>query len=330
MAKRVKKTDEPSPLLNAIKFLSLASRTEGAPYETHVGILSTYATSFNGLMSAGVAIKTDLFAAPNTMQFLNALSKIGADISITALDNQTLSVQTFKARFIIPCSPMDTLSHQQPDAATIQVDDRFRTALETCALCCTDSGQLFASAVYMNGQGCVATDSKIIIQVNHGLNLPTGLLLPKASIDVWGKTGKKFAKFGYSERTATIWFDDGSWMKTQLYDVKYPPIERIFQVNVNPTTLPKEFYKGLSIVEPFSPDGAVRFFMDKLASHSTIGVGATYDIMTLPASHNLTIKYLKMIEPFVKKIDFIGANSVTYFTGDIETMPVFGAISSFR
>lgn len=331
MAKRPKKiADEPSALLSATKFLALASRAEGQPYETHMGILSTYATSFNGLVSAGVPIKTNLFAAPNTMQFLNALAKIGNDISITALDNNTLAVQTSKARFVIPCVAMDMLSHQQPDAAAAQIDDRFRLALETCNVCTVDNGAPYAGAVYLNGQSCVGTDGKVIIQIAHGLNLPTGKLLPKASVDIFIKAQKKFTHLGYSERTATIWYDDGSWLKTQLYDTKYPPIEKVFDAQPNLARLPKDFYKALAIVEPFSQDGAVRFFMDKLASHSTIGVGATYDVNSLPAANNLSIKYLKMVEPYIKKVDFVGVNNVSYFVGDIENMPVWGAISSVR
>jgi len=315
MARKPRTAPIPSPLLDAVKFVTSVTETEGQPYKTHVAIANGQCMAFNGTIAASAPIPTDLFVAPNATLLLAALSKVANDISITQLDG-ILSIKSEKSQYKIPCVPFDLLQYVPPDPQQAQSDDKLKEAFTICAkLIREDASPGFANGVILNGPSCVSTDRQAIIEYWHGLSMPTDLIVPKAAAHLVGKITKPLAYFGCSSRSVTFYFNDGSWIKSYLYEDEAPKFNRILNVDITPSPIPKDFWKALHDIESFCEDGNVRLSPNKLHSHSG-EAGASYEVDKLPSCHNLNIRYLKIIEPLAKKIDFVGVNGVTYWIGD--------------
>lgn len=299
-------------LLDAISFLSTITKEIGAPYETHINLQYNTAVAYNDTLSAGVLIAEDIVACPNASLLRKALSKCGQEYTLS-IDGTKIIVKSGKFKAIVPCIDPAILATRNPDPATVPIDDLFKAALETIDVIKPEpnADKIYLLAFLMNGQSVITTDGKIVIECWHGLELPT-LAIPKNIISALTATNKKLVGFGYSATSVTFYFEDKSWIKSQLYSEQWPhdTINAVLNKNCNPSIIPPDFFTGLDAVAQFSENGSIYFERDKICSHPTIDKGATFDVPGLPNGPIYTAKYLSVIKSLATKIDFaVSANS---------------------
>jgi hypothetical protein len=321
MATRPKKRNEPAKpsagLLAALKFVSVASKNEGAPFETHCRLFNNWAVAFDGIIAAGHPIAEDIVACPHTTRLIDALARCGQEFSVTQLDTMQLSIKSAKFRALIPCLASELLPAVMPDISVAVIDDRLRLGLEAVGVLAAEGAQhvVTASVLVMPGS-VIATDRSLMLEFWHGIDLPPGVVLPKSAITALTRTDKKLVTFGFSATTVTFYFEDGSWIRSQLYNERWPDVTRILNVTPKAWPLPTDFFAAVDAVAPFSSDGCVYFHQDVLRSHDAENIGASYEVSGLPYGPVLNIKRLKIAQPYIKTIDFMGVNGISYFFGD--------------
>lgn len=293
-----------SKLLEVVKFLNTVAKDEGSPQETHILLQNKTATAFNGIVGAGAIIEEDLYAAPNAKIFLNALLKCGENYQLTQVDQNKLSIKSGPFKANIPCIDPALLFFPVPDSNVAPIDDRFKVALELIEKVKPENGQRVVTLSFLlNGGSILSTDGKILIEVWHGLELPTGVPIPKDIIPVI-LNNKKLIGFGISNLTATFYFDDSSFIRTQLYAEGWPDISHILNSNGNLTDIPKDFFKALDTISAFSEKGIAYFQDDKLQSHEVSEKGAEFEVAGLKKGPAYSIKYLSMLKDVAEKVDF--------------------------
>ena len=310
-----------SGLLAALEFVSCVSDKLGAPYETHVGLRNKWAVAFNGIVAAGSPIPEDIYAYPHTMLLLEALSKCDESYSLTQL-NGSLSIKAGKFKASIPC--LDPLLMQEafPDPQIVGITNKFKEAVEAVGVLASETSlQLVTASILMNGSTVISTNGKMLLEYWHGLDLPPNVPLPKEFVKALTKQKKNLIGFGFSNNSATFWFEDGCWLKTQLYAEQWPDVSRILNREANLWSIDPNFFKALDSVAAFSEDGNVYSRLNLLCSHADEGKGATYECNGIPAGFVYPIKQLMIMKPFVKSIDYM-ANGIhdstycLYFSGD--------------
>lgn len=301
--KKPKAQPNNNALLQSLKIINTILEPEGEVYETHVRLQDNWAIAQTQVLGIGEKIQEDLFACPNAHILAAALSKCGQSISITQLDHK-LSIKSDKFRALVPCIPPENLARSFPDAPVAQLDDRLKASLAAVAPLALDENSVVTASVLIHGGTVTATDRKIIIQHWHGWDLPE-LALPKVVINPLIKNPKKLKAFGFSQSSVTFHFEDDSWIKCQQMSDKWPDVNSILNRPCNAWPTPEGFYEGIKSLEPFSEDGFVHFNNGKMLSHAEDTAGASYEIYGLPAGPAFNIKQLKMIEPFMKKVDFL-------------------------
>lgn len=293
-----------SRLLEVVRFLSLVSRDEGSPQDTHILLKNHTATAFNGTIAAGAMIDEDLSCAPHAKTFLNALAKCGENYSLTQIDNGRLSIKSGPFKAIIPCIDPTLLYFPTPDANVAPIDDKFKEAITLIEKIKPENGQRVVTLSFLlNGQSVIATDGKILVEAWHGLNLPTNVPVPKAIIPIL-LSSKKLTGFGLSSSTVTFFLEDNSFIRSQLYAEGWPPISSILDKPSNPIPVPPDFFKALESIKDFSRNGFVYFKDGKLLSHPEDGTGAEFEIEELKFGPVYSIKYLQIIKDMAEKIDF--------------------------
>lgn len=293
-----------SRLLEVVRFLSLVSRDEGSPQDTHILLQNKTATAFNGTLAAGAIIEEDLHAAPHTKTFLNALQKCGENYSVTQLDSGRLSIKSGPFKAIVPCIDPTLLYFPTPDPHQAFIDDKLKESLTLIEKIKPENGQrVITLSFLLNGESVIATDGKILIEAWHGLIMPTNLPIPKAIIPVL-LSSKKLTGFGYSQSTATFYLEDNSFIRTQLYAENWPDISEILNKQSSPIPIPKDFFKGLEAVGSFSNNGMIYFKDDLLKSHDNEGPGAEFEVEGIKKGPVYSIKYLSIIKDMADKIDF--------------------------
>lgn len=320
---RSKSTEIKSSLLTALEFVSCVTEQLGAPFETHVGLNRNWAIAFNGTVAAGSPISEDIFCYPHNLLLIEALSKCDENFSLTQLDNGRLSIKSGKFKAIVPCLDPALMQIANPDPQIVGITNKFKEAVEAVgAIANENTLEIFTASVLMNGQTVISTNRIMVLEYWHGLDLPPDVPLPKEFVKALSKQKKNLTGFGYSSSSATFYFEDGCWLRTQLYADKWPDVSRILNRPANLWSIDPNFYKALDAVAPFSEDGNVYFDLNLLMSHDNTNQGANYECNGLPKGVVYPISQLKIIKPYVKRIDWIasGIHDSSYcliFEGDV-------------
>lgn len=303
----VKKTDAPNPaasLLAALKFIAVAQKKSGTVQQQFSVISGNWAAASNGVLTVATKIEEDLNACPHTGQLIDALSKVGEDLSITQMPN-ALSVVSGALKAVIPCVGFGEVLITGPDEQCAVIDDRIKAAFDAVAGLATDGAQYaHLAAVLLQSGSAVATNGAALLEYWHGIDLPP-VLIPKASAVAVAKASKTLTGFGFSPSSATFWFEDGSFIKTQLFAEQFPNYRAVIDAEgLNPWPLPDEFFKAVRAIESFSRNGIVYFKNGVLSSNEREEEASTYKIEGLPEGMGFNAKYLLAVEHAFKNVHF--------------------------
>lgn len=302
---RIDTSSDQNSLLNALIFCSVVSEKLGTPFETHIGLKNKWAIAFNGIVAAGSPIEEEIYCYPHNLMLIEALSKCEDSYSLTQLDNGRLSIKSGKFKAVVPCLNPALMQEALPDPLIAPITNRFKEAVEAVGVLASENAQhILTASVLMNGASVISTNRVMLLEYWHGLDLPANIPLPKQFVAALVKQKKNLTGFGFSNCSATFWFEDGSWLRTQLYNDEWPDVSKILNREANLWSIDANFFKALDAVEKFSADGNVYFNNGKLNSHPDEGIGASYELSGLPNDVIYPAKQLNIMKPFVKRIDF--------------------------
>ena len=318
-ARRAKTTavNPAASLLAALKFVAVAQKKAGTVQQQFGMISGNWAAASNGVLTIATKVEEDLTACPHTYQLIDALSKVGEDLSITQLSPTSLAVVSGAFRALIPCAGFADVGITGPDERCAVIDDRIKAAFEAVLPLATDGAQhAHLAAVLLQSGSAVATNGHVLAEYWHGIDLPP-MLIPKASAVAILKAGKALTGFGYSGSSATFWFEDDSFIKTQLFAEQFPNYQPLFNCKgLNPWPVPDEFYKAVRSIESFSRSGVVYFENGMLASNEQETEASTYKIEGLPEGMGFNAKYLLMVKSSFKNVHFDEDTNKAYFFGE--------------
>jgi hypothetical protein len=188
------------------------------------------------------------------------------------------------------------------------LDNRFKDAVEAVGVLASENAQhVLTASVLMNGSSVISTNRVMLLEYWHSLDLPSGVPLPKEFVKALVKQKKNLSGFGFSNCSATFWYEDGSWLRTQLYADSWPDVNSILNREANLWTIDAGFFKALESVAPFSEDGNVYSDLNLLMSHADKELGASYECAGIPKGFVYPIKQLQIMKPYVQKIDYMAS-----------------------
>ena len=316
---RPKKETQNDRLISALKFIGMAQKNKGSEVECFFRASANQITASNGILTAGHLIEEELEAQPHTMKLIAALSNCGKNLSITQLNENSIVVKSAKYSAQIPCCAVK-LDEYSPDPAEIPITNIIKTGFGLINQLAQDVAQtVMTSSVLLQSGSMVSTNGGTALEYWHGINLPT-LVIPKSFTSAVCRAKKTLTHLGFSNKSVTVWFEDGSWLKTQLFAEAWQDVLGIFDApaDVVITELPKKFYHAVTAVQDFSEEGKEKghvYISDKgIGSHADKEIGAFY---AMPKLGNICvpIRQLKNIEKCCKQIGFYD-NTKLYFFGE--------------
>lgn len=303
-------------LLDAIKFAALTV----TPEYPNCMLTNKYIVAFNGVLSCGQPIEDNITACPKMDELIAALEMCGSQFTIDQLDANRLVIKAEKFTAALDCILPTAFNLPALDNNIAVIDDRLKEGFAAIGGLLTDKAEtVLASSFIVRKNSVVATDRNCLIEFWHGIDLPQ-MIIPKASAMALVKTSKKLTGFGYTPgKSATFYFEDGAWMRTQLYDVELPNVDKVLNiVGSKQEAIPENFWQAVKAVAQFAPEGDIHLSSGEVSSMPTgevePGQGATYQC-PINADCIISYKYLKLIEPLAKTIDFNVGKSI-YFYGE--------------
>jgi hypothetical protein len=292
-------------------------------------IFNKWIVATNNVLTAAHPIMDELRLCPHSLMLLAAMDSCKEPYSLTQENDSGLWVTSGEFRAFIPCVAFDKLPMMAPDPAQWLADGRLLDALGVVSsLVADNAATLVQAAIQLCGRTVRATDTEVILEAWHGIDMPPGLLIPKAAANAWIKCGKKPVRFGYSAESITLWYEDNSWIKTQLFNnAQMPNMDAILNVANNPWPTPKGLFEAAASITPFSTSG-IAYFEDKgvmRTKNVDTPLLANINVGGLPAGLAFKLKSLKTIAPYAKSIDFTASKKFALFFSD----SVRGAIAKY-
>lgn len=294
-------------LIKALQFVALAQKPQGTNYQTHCLLNRNWAVAFDGVLTIGTKIEEDVTACPKTADLLAALLKCGQVVAISQLSEFVLSIRSDKFKAAINCVRFEDMPQMWPDAPVAAVNDELREAFEACGWLAQEGAErAHLASVLLQAGSVVATNGAVLIEYWHGIDLPPGLMLPKSAVTALTKINKPLVRFGFSDVSATFYFDDESFLKTQLFKDQYPAYAKVFDQFQGGTVmpLPSDFFAGVEAVASFSDSKFIFLRGDKVQSHEAEEQGATYDLKGVPQHMSFNHEYLIKLAPHFKNVIF--------------------------
>lgn len=303
-----KKTEAKSDLIEALRHISLCQSEIGNDTETHCVISQGFISATNNILSCGVFINEDLHLRPNTHRLLKALERCEEPISLTPREDK-LAIKSGPFKALVPCLSMEGFEPGAPDPILGTLTPAFLDALEVAAVATVDRAPLAMNASLLLRSGSVlGTNGHVLVEAWHGSAMPAEFAIPKSFQVVLSKLRKVPASFGASERSFTVYFDDKSWLRTQLYDYIWPETPRtLLDAPSQPKEVPADFFKAVNKVRAFSQDDVIYLNGYVVSAGNQFEGptdGALYEIATALPAVKLDAAQLALIEPFAEKIDF--------------------------
>ena len=322
---RTGKPKEESELLTALRFIKIAQYASDdakaqAAYQSHCWFADGQVVGFNGVLAAGYPCTEEMPACPNTMLFIKALEKVRGAYSLTLLNNAQLSVASSVFKAFVPCIPLGALERVQADPGLWDMGDEWKRAAVEAGTFCADGAQtVLGASVVSLSHSLVGTNGSALIEAWHGFGMPEGLLIPMAFVDAIAKIPLKLAKFGFTEnQSLTFYFENGAWLRTQLYQEGIPNVGRVLnELSMSACTqIPADFYAAIDAVSPFCETSAIHIRTNSIRSHDSADKGASYVVDGLPFARTFNHQWLSKIRAFAQKVDFTTYEDKAVFLGD--------------
>lgn len=296
-------SDERGKLLDALRFASIAIDKDGA--HSFVAFRNQWLTAENETFAIGCPVSADLDLCPQADLFFSALNQCGPNFQLTQVSLNGVSLKSGNFRALVPAMASDTLSIVRPDAVQVDITDTLKDAFAACYKVVgkkNDNERIINKCVLMRSGSMVGTNGGIAIEYWHGLGLPT-LCIPIKTAETIAKITKSLRAFGMSDRSATFYFDDGSFLKTRLIAGEYPNVDKLFDMHSgNFQPIWPTLYAGISAIKGFCPDDSMYFSANRIGSHRNSDLGASYTIDGLRGDYCFSIIYWMVCEPYISHV----------------------------
>lgn len=321
-AKRARKSkpteSSAANLIDGLKFISIAQKEKGEPRQTHCILGNGWIVASDGGISAGCRIEDDISAVPHTRRMMAALQKATGSISIVQLPTGRLSIKGGKFSTLVPCQDIADMPNIAPDPQIALLTNEIKKGFAACAVLANENAtEPYRAGVLLQANSVVGTNGHALIEYWHGVDLPPGLMIPKASAIAVANCQKNLVGLGFTDRSVTFHFEDFSFIKTQLFNDTFPDYARLLNKECDPWPIPEDFYIAIDTIEEFSDTGLLYFDNNLMKTSRNIGEGATYEVAGLVGGMGFNHKYLKMVQPEFKKAAFNPVGQEVLFFGDV-------------
>ncbi len=310
-------TDDRLKLIEALRFALIATKDNEGVTE-FVSIRDHWLSAENDTYSIGVPVDVALELSPQADKFKAALEQCGAQFQLTQIDLGQISIRSGNFRATVPALSNDQVTQHVPDANVAVIDDNLKDAFRACVrIKSKDTTRLINTCVMLQAGTMQATNGAAGLEYWHGIDLPGPLNIPRKTAEMLAECSKPLAGFGFSNVSATFYFNDMSYVKSRLITGDYPNLTRLLDQHCGQPAqaLWPEFYVGLKAVSAFVEDDTILFQPDTICTHSNPAFGASYRIAGLPTGFAFAPSLWKAVEPFCETIKLNGYKDPCAFYG---------------
>lgn len=309
-AKKGRAKAAPKPVdqvLENLKMLGLVVKKKGTVQESFISIQDGFATACLGELTVGCPLDFGATKAVVRLHDLLEAKKVaGAEFACTFMGHNQMVIVADDVRMVIETDLSHTWQAPAPDSPIAPATDRLRAALVELAPFAT-SDRPDIVGILCQGYTAVATNGFAMLEAWHGVDMPPGLRLPVSFVKKLEKIKRPVAQFGFSPYSFTIWFEDGSYIRTAMHKGDYANYQAAFtdSTEYELVDLPDEFYKTLKSIIAFAKDGVVYFKDGQIYTAKQTEAASSFKHESIPNGFGFNIHLLLLIAKHAPTVKFM-------------------------
>ena len=308
-------------MFKELKFVQGAvAKKDFIPAMTHFEIKNGRVTAFNGTIALSSPIACNLDCKPKAGPMVQAIARCEDTIQLSMTPAGRLSVRSGKFKAFIECTEDDS-PHAEPSGDEVAFDGAMllRAFQELQPFVGNDASRPFTNGILVKGQSAYATNNVCLAQFFLGFTLPSVVNLPRSAVAEILRINLAPVRMLVENNSVTFEYEDGRWLRTQLFSTEWPDVDSILNRDHGATPLNEELFKALEAVKPFcDKNGRVILEGCTVRTHDSLEEGSSYslhDEINWPLS-SYRIEMLSLLEG----VQFFDAQSFPapglFFKGD--------------
>lgn len=294
-------------LLKKLKFIqgSIAKKDLGTGL-TFFRIQSGRIQGYNGKIALSAPIDMDIECSPKASTLVSAISNCNDTVQLGLTKAGKLSVKSGNFRSYVQCID-DVTPVVEPEGEFIDIDGavvmKALTTLEN--FIGDDAARPWSNGILFSGSSAFATNNVIIAEHWLGSPFPVEVVVPRYAIKEMLRIKRPPTQMQISETSLTLYYEDGSWLRSNLIDAKWPDVSRFFQGESEQRVIPETFFEGLNSLDSFTDKfNRVTFESGMMRTHSKdFEEGASYELEWIKDKGTFMLPMLAKLEGVAEKID---------------------------
>lgn len=306
-------------MLEQLKFVQGAvGKKDLLPALTHFKIEHGHVRSFNGTLALNSPIAFDIDCVPKAIPFMKAIQSCKETVSLNMTAKGKLSVKSGKFKAFIEC--LDTKTpHVQPEGEQFDLDgESLLKAIKTVApFIGNDASRPWSNGILLCNQSAYATNNVVLIEYWTNTTFPITCNIPNAAVKEMLRINEAPIYAQSTNKSITFHYKDKRWLRTALYDLSWPDLTKILNVNANPTPIDECIFEALETIKPFTDEfNRVYFHKEKICTSLTENNGASYEIENFNHRGAYELNMLYLLKNVASVIDFSTYPKPCMFQGD--------------
>lgn len=316
-------------MLKELKFVQGAvGKKEFIPAITHFCIEEGTVRAYNGTIALSSPIACDLNCKPKAVPMVQAIAKCETTISLSMTPTGRLSIKSGSFRAFVECIE-ETQAHVLPEGEIIYFDgEMLLRGIKTIQdFIGNDASRPWATGILLKGQSMFATNNVCLIEYWVGATFPHVVNIPRAAVAEMIRINEPPIYAQIAEKSITFHYEDGKWVRSQLYSTEWPDLERVLDRACDPIKINPELFTGLETIKPFMNKlGQVFLKEGFMHTHPEVTEGASFDIAWPHGEAIYSLEMLRLLQGVAHTIDFDLYPAPCIFYGD----RIRGAIIGMR
>ena len=307
--------------LKTLRFVQGGVATKGLlPEMKHFVIENGLVRSFNGSLALCGPIDIDIECAPLAAPLVRAIANCEDVTALSMSGTGRLKIQSGKFKAFIDCIANQDLPHVKPTGEMVDFDgEHLMIALKTLfPYIGNDAARPWCNGVLLRDSSAYATNNVCLLEYWIGTPLPFTANIPVAAVKEMIRIGEPPMKIQLDQNSISFHYDDGRWIRTQLYDTEWPDLRRVLDKQSNQKPMPADMFAALEKVKTFVDGATGRVYFRDGAIHTSSmdDDGAHYLVDDLPENGIYHIKMITLLDGVAKTADFDMYPDPVLFFGD--------------
>lgn len=306
-------------MLRELKFvMGAVSKKDMIPAMKHFAIEGGRVRAYNGVLALSSPIPFNIDCYPKADMLYKAIANCDETVTLSLTPAGKLSVKSGAFRALISCVEKSEV-HLEPTGDVVQCDGEvlLKAFKLLEPMIGDDASRPWANGILLRGESAFATCNVVLCEYWMGSPFPHVVNIPAAAVREVIRVGEAPTHLQMDENSISFMYDDGRWIRTQLFSTEWPDLSKILERGCNAIEVDTRIFDALGKLKPFvDKSSRVIFKPGEVATHDAEEEGGHIELAGSVMQGIYSLEMLSLLKGLATHADFTTYPKPCLFYGD--------------